>query len=35
MIVNVSSVAARDPFPGFAAYGAAKAAINLFGLSAA
>jgi 3-oxoacyl-[acyl-carrier protein] reductase len=35
VIVNVSSAAARDPFPGFAAYGAAKAAINLFGLSAA
>src|SRR6185437_5191440 len=35
VIVNVSSAAARDPFPGFAAYGAAKAGINLFGLSAA
>jgi len=35
VIVNVSSVASRDPFPGFAAYGAAKAALNLFGLSAA
>lgn len=35
VIVNVSSVAARDPFPGFAAYGAAKAGLNLFGLSAA
>jgi 3-oxoacyl-[acyl-carrier protein] reductase len=35
VIVNISSAAARDPFPGFAAYGAAKAAINLFGLSAA
>jgi NAD(P)-dependent dehydrogenase (short-subunit alcohol dehydrogenase family) len=35
VIVNVSSAAARDPFPGFAAYGAAKAAINVFGLSAA
>jgi NAD(P)-dependent dehydrogenase (short-subunit alcohol dehydrogenase family) len=34
-IVNVSSLASRDPFPGFAAYGAAKAGINLFGLSAA
>lgn len=29
-IVNVSSVASVDPFPGFAAYGAAKAWINLF-----
>ena len=35
VMVNVSSAAARDPFPGFAAYGAAKAAVNLFGLSAA
>ncbi len=35
VIVNVSSAAARDPFPGFSAYGAAKAGINLFGLSAA
>ena len=35
VVVNVSSVAARDPFDGFAAYGAAKAAVNLFGLSAA
>ena len=35
VVVNVSSAAARDPFPGFAAYGAAKAALNLFGLSAA
>ena len=35
VIVNVSSAAARDPFPGFAAYGAAKAGLNLFGLSAA
>jgi NAD(P)-dependent dehydrogenase (short-subunit alcohol dehydrogenase family) len=34
-MVNVSSAAARDPFPGFAAYGAAKAGLNLFGLSAA
>ena len=34
-IVNVSSLASRDPLPGFAAYGAAKAGINLFGLSAA
>jgi 3-oxoacyl-[acyl-carrier protein] reductase len=35
VIVNISSAAARDPFPGFAAYGAAKAGLNLFGLSAA
>jgi NAD(P)-dependent dehydrogenase (short-subunit alcohol dehydrogenase family) len=35
VIVNLSSEAARDPFPGFAAYGAAKAGLNLFGLSAA
>jgi len=35
VIVNVSSLAARDPFPGFAAYGAAKAGLNLLGLSLA
>lgn len=35
VVVNVSSLSARDPFPGFAAYGAAKAGLNLFGLSAA
>jgi NAD(P)-dependent dehydrogenase (short-subunit alcohol dehydrogenase family) len=34
-IVNVSSLAARDPFPGFSIYGAAKAGLNLFGLSLA
>ncbi len=28
-IVNVSSVAARDPFPGFLAYAPAKAAVNM------
>jgi NAD(P)-dependent dehydrogenase (short-subunit alcohol dehydrogenase family) len=33
--VNVSSLGARDPFPGFAAYGAAKAGLNLLGLSLA
>lgn len=27
-IINISSVAARDPFPGFALYGASKAAVN-------
>ena len=35
VVVNVSSMAARDPFPGFAAYGAAKGGLNLLGLSAA
>ncbi|MDB5322609.1 MAG: 3-oxoacyl-[acyl-carrier protein] reductase [Phycisphaerales bacterium] len=34
-IVNVSSLASRDPFPGFAAYGAAKAGLNIFDLVAA
>lgn len=34
VIVNISSLSSRDPFPGFAAYGAAKAAVNLFGLAA-
>ena len=33
--VLVSSVAARDPFAGFTAYGAAKAAVNMFGYSLA
>lgn len=35
VVVNISSAAARDPFSGFAAYGAAKAGLNLFGLAAA
>lgn len=35
VVVNVSSAAARDPFPGFIAYGAAKAAINNLSLSLA
>jgi NAD(P)-dependent dehydrogenase (short-subunit alcohol dehydrogenase family) len=35
VVVNVSSAAARDPFPGFAAYGAAKAGVNLLSLSLA
>jgi NAD(P)-dependent dehydrogenase (short-subunit alcohol dehydrogenase family) len=35
VIVNVSSLASRDPFPGFAAYGAAKAGLNIFDLVAA
>jgi len=34
-LVMLSSVAARDPKTGFAAYGAAKAAINTFGWSLA
>lgn len=34
-IVNISSVASLDPFPGFFAYGASKAAVNLLTLSAA
>src|SRR5206468_11715185 len=34
-IVNISSMAARDPFAGFAAYGAAKAGVNLLSLSLA
>jgi len=29
-IVNMSSVASFDPFPGFAAYGAAKAFVNVY-----
>jgi len=35
VIVNVSSAAGRDPFPGFSAYGAAKAGLNILGLSLA
>ena len=35
VIVNISSQSARDPFPGFGAYGAAKAGVNLLGWSAA
>lgn len=34
-IVNISSEAARDPFPGFVAYGSAKAGLNLLGRSLA
>lgn len=30
VVVNLSSLASEDPFPGFAAYGAAKAWINLW-----
>lgn len=29
-IINISSVASVDPFPGFAAYGASKAWVNVF-----
>ncbi len=29
-IVNISSMAAKDPFPGFAVYGASKAWVNAF-----
>ena len=35
MVVNVSSYAGRDPFPGLGAYGAAKAGVNLLGLALA
>lgn len=35
VMVNVSSYAARDPFAGLAAYGAAKAGVNLLGLALA
>ena len=35
VLVNISSLSAQDPFPGFAAYGAAKAGLNLLGLALA
>src|SRR5665213_298808 len=35
VVVNISSESSRDPFDGFAAYGAAKAGLNLFGRVAA
>ncbi len=35
VIVFVSSFASRDPFPGFAAYGAAKAGLNVLAMSLA
>ncbi|UCE60892.1 MAG: SDR family oxidoreductase [Phycisphaerales bacterium] len=35
VIVNVSSVASVDPFPGFSVYGASKAWVNLFTLATA
>lgn len=34
-IINISSIAALDPFPGFLAYAASKAAVNLMAASAA
>lgn len=34
-IVNISSVASTDPFPGFSVYGACKAWVNLFTKAAA
>lgn len=35
VVVNISSMAAKDPFPGFLAYGAAKAGLNNLGISLA
>ncbi len=35
MVVNVSSMAARDPLPGFALYAAAKVGVNMFTLMTA
>jgi NAD(P)-dependent dehydrogenase (short-subunit alcohol dehydrogenase family) len=35
VIVNISSVASRDPFAGLGAYGAAKAGLNVLGLALA
>ena len=35
VIVNISSMASRDPFPRFAAYGAAKAGLNILSLALA
>jgi 3-oxoacyl-[acyl-carrier protein] reductase len=35
VMVNVSSIAARDPFAGLGSYGAAKAGVNLLGLALA
>jgi 3-oxoacyl-[acyl-carrier protein] reductase len=35
VVVNISSEAARNPFAGLGAYGAAKAAVNLLGLALA
>ncbi|HVT90690.1 MAG TPA: SDR family oxidoreductase [Tepidisphaeraceae bacterium] len=35
VIVNISSMSAKDPFPGFLAYGAAKAGLNTLTISLA
>lgn len=35
VLVNISSLAAVDPFPGFAAYGAAKAGLHTLGIALA
>lgn len=35
VMVNISSVASRDPFPGLGPYGAAKAALNILGMDLA
>src|SRR5450432_1585601 len=35
VVVNISSMASADPFPGFLAYGAAKAGLNNLGISLA
>jgi NAD(P)-dependent dehydrogenase (short-subunit alcohol dehydrogenase family) len=35
VIVNVSSVASKDPFPGFVAYAAAKAGLNMLSITMA
>jgi NAD(P)-dependent dehydrogenase (short-subunit alcohol dehydrogenase family) len=35
VIVNISTQSTRDPFPGFTAYAAAKAGLNLLGVSMA
>ena len=35
IIINISSMASRDPFPGLGAYGAAKAGVNMLTLAAA
>jgi NAD(P)-dependent dehydrogenase (short-subunit alcohol dehydrogenase family) len=34
VVVNISSMASRDPFPGLGAYGAAKAGLNMLTLAA-
>lgn len=35
VVVNISSLSAKDPFRGFAAYGAAKAGLNTLGIALA